>query len=46
MRKIIAQTMAKSKSTIPHAAGIDEADVTHLWPEGWARKGRRRGRFT
>jgi pyruvate dehydrogenase E2 component (dihydrolipoamide acetyltransferase) len=30
MRKTIAQSMAKSKSTIPHAAGIDEADVTQL----------------
>jgi len=30
MRKIIAQSMAKSKSTIPHAAGIDEADMTEL----------------
>jgi len=30
MRKTIAQAMVKSKSTIPHAAGIDEADVTQL----------------
>jgi pyruvate dehydrogenase E2 component (dihydrolipoamide acetyltransferase) len=30
MRKIIAQSMAKSKSIIPHAAGIDEADMTEL----------------
>jgi pyruvate dehydrogenase E2 component (dihydrolipoamide acetyltransferase) len=30
MRKTIAQSMAKSKSIIPHAAGIDEADVTQL----------------
>ena len=30
MRKRIAQAMAKSKSTIPHAAGIDEADITRL----------------
>jgi pyruvate dehydrogenase E2 component (dihydrolipoamide acetyltransferase) len=30
MRKTIALSMAKSKSTIPHAAGIDEADVTQL----------------
>jgi len=30
MRKTIAQAMVKSKSTIPHAAGIDEADVTEL----------------
>jgi pyruvate dehydrogenase E2 component (dihydrolipoamide acetyltransferase) len=30
MRKTIAQAMTKSKSTIPHAAGIDEADITQL----------------
>jgi pyruvate dehydrogenase E2 component (dihydrolipoamide acetyltransferase) len=30
MRKTIASSMAKSKSTIPHAAGLDEADVTQL----------------
>ena len=30
MRKRIAQAMAKSKSTIPHAAGIDEAEITRL----------------
>jgi len=30
MRKKIAQAMSKSKSTIPHAAGIDEADITQL----------------
>jgi pyruvate dehydrogenase E2 component (dihydrolipoamide acetyltransferase) len=30
MRKTIASAMAKSKSTIPHAAGLDEADVTQL----------------
>ena len=30
MRRTIAQAMAKSKSTIPHAAGLDEADVTQL----------------
>jgi pyruvate dehydrogenase E2 component (dihydrolipoamide acetyltransferase) len=30
LRKTIAQSMAKSKSIIPHAAGIDEADVTQL----------------
>jgi len=30
MRRTIAQAMAKSKATIPHAAGIDEADITHL----------------
>jgi len=30
MRKTIAQSMVKSKSTIPHAAGLDEADVTQL----------------
>jgi len=30
MRKTIAQAMVKSKSTIPHAAGLDEADVTQL----------------
>jgi len=30
MRKTIAQSMVKSKSTIPHAAGMDEADVTQL----------------
>ncbi len=30
MRKTIALSMAKSKSTIPHAAGIDEADMTEL----------------
>jgi len=30
MRKTIAQAMVKSKSTIPHAAGIDEADITQL----------------
>ena len=30
MRRTIAQAMAKSKTTIPHAAGIDEADITQL----------------
>jgi len=30
MRKTIAQAMVKSKSTIPHAAGLDEADVMQL----------------
>jgi len=30
MRKTISQAMVKSKTTIPHAAGIDEADVTQL----------------
>src|SRR4030042_1835066 len=30
MRKTIAQAMVKSKSTIPHAAGLDEADITQL----------------
>lgn len=30
MRKTIAQAMVKSKSTIPHAAGLDEADATQL----------------
>jgi len=30
MRKTIAQAMVKSKSTIPHAADLDEADVTQL----------------
>lgn len=30
MRKTIAQAMAKSKSIIPHAAGIDEADISQL----------------
>ncbi|HWU38576.1 MAG TPA: dihydrolipoamide acetyltransferase family protein, partial [Candidatus Acidoferrum sp.] len=30
MRRTIAQAMVKSKSTIPHAAGIDEADITRL----------------
>jgi pyruvate dehydrogenase E2 component (dihydrolipoamide acetyltransferase) len=30
MRKSIAQAMMKSKSTIPHAAGIDEADISEL----------------
>jgi pyruvate dehydrogenase E2 component (dihydrolipoamide acetyltransferase) len=30
MRKTIAQAMVKSKTTIPHAAGIDEADITQL----------------
>ena len=30
MRKTIANAMVKSKSTIPHAAGLDEADVTQL----------------
>jgi pyruvate dehydrogenase E2 component (dihydrolipoamide acetyltransferase) len=30
MRKAIAQAMAKSKSTIPHACGLDEADMTQL----------------
>ena len=30
MRRTIAQAMVKSKSTIPHAAGIDEADITQL----------------
>ena len=30
MRKTIASAMVKSKSTIPHAAGLDEADVTQL----------------
>ena len=30
MRKKIAQAMSKSKSTIPHAADIDEADITQL----------------
>ncbi len=30
LRRTIAQAMVKSKSTIPHAAGIDEADVTQL----------------
>ncbi|MBI5967059.1 MAG: 2-oxo acid dehydrogenase subunit E2 [Deltaproteobacteria bacterium] len=30
MHKTIAQSMVKSKSTIPHAAGMDEADVTQL----------------
>jgi pyruvate dehydrogenase E2 component (dihydrolipoamide acetyltransferase) len=30
MRRTIAQAMVKSKTTIPHAAGIDEADITSL----------------
>jgi pyruvate dehydrogenase E2 component (dihydrolipoamide acetyltransferase) len=30
MRKTIANAMVKSKSMIPHAAGLDEADVTQL----------------
>ncbi|MGD0624361.1 MAG: dihydrolipoamide acetyltransferase family protein [Thermodesulfobacteriota bacterium] len=30
MRKTIANAMVKSKATIPHAAGLDEADVTQL----------------
>jgi pyruvate dehydrogenase E2 component (dihydrolipoamide acetyltransferase) len=30
MRKTIAQAMAKSKATIPHAANLDEADLTQL----------------
>jgi pyruvate dehydrogenase E2 component (dihydrolipoamide acetyltransferase) len=30
MRKTIANAMVKSKLTIPHAAGLDEADVTQL----------------
>ncbi len=30
LRRTIAQAMVKSKSTIPHAAGIDEADITQL----------------
>lgn len=30
MRKTIAQSMVKSKSTIPHALGMDEADITEL----------------
>jgi pyruvate dehydrogenase E2 component (dihydrolipoamide acetyltransferase) len=30
MRKAIAQSMVKSKAMIPHAAGLDEADVTQL----------------
>ena len=30
MRKTIAQAMVKSKSTIPHAAGLDEANITQL----------------
>ena len=30
MRKTIAQSMAKSKATIPHAASMDEADITQL----------------
>jgi pyruvate dehydrogenase E2 component (dihydrolipoamide acetyltransferase) len=30
MRKTIAQAMAISKSTIPHAANLDEADLTQL----------------
>ena len=30
MRKTIANAMVKSKSTIPHASGLDEADVTQL----------------
>ena len=30
MRRSIAQAMVKSKSTIPHAAGIDEADINRL----------------
>jgi len=30
MRRTIAQAMVKSKSIIPHAAGIDEADITRL----------------
>jgi pyruvate dehydrogenase E2 component (dihydrolipoamide acetyltransferase) len=30
LRKTIAQAMVKSKTTIPHAAGIDEADITQL----------------
>ncbi|NWF56007.1 MAG: 2-oxo acid dehydrogenase subunit E2 [Syntrophaceae bacterium] len=30
LRRTIAQAMVKSKSTIPHAAGIDEADISQL----------------
>jgi pyruvate dehydrogenase E2 component (dihydrolipoamide acetyltransferase) len=30
MRRTIAQAMSRSKATIPHAAGIDEADITRL----------------
>lgn len=30
MRRTIAQAMMKSKSTIPHAVNIDEADITQL----------------
>jgi len=30
MRKTISLAMVKSKSTIPHAAGLDEADITQL----------------
>lgn len=30
MRRTIAQAMVRSKTTIPHAAGIDEADITRL----------------
>jgi len=30
LRKTIAQAMVKSKTTIPHAAGMDEADITQL----------------
>lgn len=30
MRKAIAQSMAKSKATIPHAVGMDEADIGPL----------------
>ncbi len=30
LRRTIAQAMVKSKSTIPHAAGIDEAHITQL----------------
>ncbi|MCX5907741.1 MAG: dihydrolipoamide acetyltransferase family protein, partial [Deltaproteobacteria bacterium] len=30
MRKTIAQSMMKSKATIPHAVGMDEADITGL----------------
>jgi pyruvate dehydrogenase E2 component (dihydrolipoamide acetyltransferase) len=30
LRRTIAQAMVKSKFTIPHAAGIDEADITQL----------------
>jgi len=30
MRRTIAQAMVKSKTVIPHAAGIDEADITSL----------------